>query len=526
MTTAPRLLRNTMANMSAHVVTAAVAFITLPFMMAHFGKGYYGVFALVNSLVALVALFDLGVTTVLIKQVAQLDPSKAARKIDDTVKLGSRWLAIFGVSNAIILGIFAFLPFLTAHLSPDETFLFRAMLAFYALAQLVIWPAKIGNIILAGKQRYDIIALTNAAVAIVNAAAIVSVLLLGRGPLVLTACFVAVSTTASVALAVYALRMQRASITAADALPADSVVESWSDSPSWFAQASRQLLRIAFPIFVIQVAVFTVQQQTDRVILGILIGATAIALYEVAAKLGTLLFQVIGLAISATPSFVAHKETVTSREGMNDFFLTGSRYLSLLLIPTFAVVLVFAPTIIQVWMGSEFAVSKVAAQFLIASALPFPLLILIDSILVARDQYKVWLPYALLVAAINLVCTVVLVLQWGFVGVAIGTFIASLSDVGCKLWVLRTQIGCSVRRWTRRVLLPSIAGAGIAAILALLAVNALAISNVAQLLAAFACTVAGGYAIIFFSILAKDEQSSCLKLARSSIRPWQNKRNS
>jgi len=509
--------------MSAHVVTAAVAFITLPFMLAHFGKGYYGVFALVNSLVALVALFDLGTTIVLIKQIAQIDPQKNPQKFVDTIRLGRRWLAVFGIVNAAILGSFTFLPFLHANLSSDETFLFRAMLAFYVLAQLIVWPAKIGNIILAGRQRYDVIALVNAAVALTNACAIIAVLLLGRGPLVLTACFVVISTTASVALAVYALQTESRRTRS---LPNEKYGTGRFFS-TLTSGTSRHLLRVALPIFFIQVAVFSVQQQTDRVILGIMIGAAAIALYEAAAKLGALLFQIIGLAISATPSFVAHKETITTREGMNTFFITGSRYLSLLLIPTFAALLVFAPAIIQVWMGSDFAVSATAAQFLIASALPFPLLILIDSILIARDQYKVWLPYAILVAVINLIFTVFLVYQLGFVGVAIGTFIACLSDIACKLWVLHAKIRCSVRRWARRVVLPTALAAGLSALLAWLLIQGLAPrieESSTALLASFVITLAIAYGVIFLGILNKDERSTCLNLARSILKPWQQRK--
>jgi len=508
-----RLLRNTLANVSAHVVTAAVAFITLPFMLAHFGMGYYGVFALVISLVAFVALFDLGMTTVLIKRVAQIDVMEHPQEFAGTIRLGRRWLALFGIINAVILGMLGFAPFLIANLQSDEVFLFRAMLALYALSQLIIWPAKIGNIICAGRQRYDVIALTNIAVALANTCAIVTVLLLGRGPLVLTACFVAISSIASIALAVYALRMQKIS----------SAVNA-NGTNRLLSNASRHLLRLALPIFVIQIAVFTMQQQADRVILGIMLGAAAIALYEVAAKLGALLFQIIGLAISATPSFVAHKETVTTREGMNDFFLTGSRYLSLLLMPTFMIVLVFTPAIIHVWVGPEFAISTIAAQFLIASALPFPLLILIDSILIARDQYKVWLPFAILVAIINLIVTALLVLQLGLIGVAIGTFVAALCDVACKLWVLRSTIQCPVRKWIQRVLLPATIAVGISAVLAIAFTTIAVPVNLTLLLIGLCATIALSYAIIFSSILSSDERSTCLRLARSVTTPWQRTR--
>jgi O-antigen/teichoic acid export membrane protein len=251
-----------------------------------------------------------------------------------------------------------------------------------------------------------------------------------------------------------------------------------------------------------------------------MIGASAIAFYEVAAKLGSLAFQSTGLAISALPPFVAHKETVTTPEGMTAFFITGSRYLSLLLVPIYVLALILTPAFIQAWVGPEYSISILAAQLLIASALPYPFFILVDSILVARDQFRIWVPYAIAVALINLLFTVALISRFGFLGAAAGTFVACMCEVGCYLWVLHSKIHCSLRTWFLRVFAPTCAMALINGVLSFFLIYMLKASGFVQLVGCFTLVALFGYGIIFLAVFSKEERVRCTRFLRSIADSW------
>jgi len=495
-----RLLKNTLFNTSAYVVTGIVSFITLPIMLRAFGQSVYGVFIISLSVAGMIALLDFGLITVLSKEVAQIAEKHHDVVLARIVRLALYWLIVIGVISAMVMFAIAFLPGLFSSLNDVELRLLRDMLLVQATAQLFLWPFKTAQVILIGKQRFDAIALTNLITALASAGIIVIVLALGRGPVLIVALTSLMTVTVSGMLLFYAIRTYRTPLT----LP----------EVSWFIPASRSLFRISIPLFVVQISAFLMQQQTDRLLLGLILGATAVALYEVAAKIGMLVIQMVSLALSAFPPFVAHLDTCASREEMVHFFLRTSRYLSFLITPILMVLVVLAPHIIDLWVGEGYLSATLAMRLLTLSALYYPFLMAADSILIARDRYRLWLPFAIASALINLSLSFLLIRTFGLNGVAIATLCASFFEGFAFLVVARKVIGFSLRSWLSKVVFPALIPALVGAAVLWVLTIFFPITSLSMLFIAFTLACALIYGLIIGFSFTPEERAKNLRRFR------------
>jgi len=429
-----RLAKNTVYNISAYAVSAIVSFFTLPLMLRAYGQSVYGVFLLASSVVGIVALFDFGLTTVLTKEIAQLDESDSHVQLSRLMRLSLWWFIALGIVAALAVFLISRIPWMFQSLTPVELKLLQDMLLIHALAQLVLWPTKVGTILLAGEQRFDAISLGNLATAILSGLIIIGVLMAGRGPLWITGLTAIVTALISSLLVVYARvprKAKRIDTSDRDALPS----------------LGKRLIRVSMPIFIAQVAAFIVLQQTDRFIIGVFVSVAAVTLYEIASKFSFFMVQASSLLVSALPPFVAKLDTKSTQEEMATFFIRSVRYLSLLMVPLHILLIVLAPDIIRFWVGEGYEQSALMMRILLGASLFVPLYLTADSIIVARDRYHVWAPFSILTALINLVLSIILVLLFGVLGVAISTLISYMVETILYVMVTSREIGYSIRIW-------------------------------------------------------------------------------
>lgn len=110
MNTAKDLVRSSIARIVFMAISAATALFMMPFMVAHLGERWYGIWVLVAGLVANSYLFDLGMATAVTRYVAKhlaTGDSTGANEVINTC------LAIYSVLagaifvTTVAVGIFA-----------------------------------------------------------------------------------------------------------------------------------------------------------------------------------------------------------------------------------------------------------------------------------------------------------------------------------------------------------------------------------------------------------------------------------
>jgi O-antigen/teichoic acid export membrane protein len=215
------------------------------------------------------------------------------------------------------------------------------------------------------------------------------------------------------------------------------------------------MFSFAWAIFVLQVCTVIVYQQTDRLVLGIFLGAAAVALYEAAGKFQGLVSQITTFAVSAVMPVASQFDAQGRRDSIRSLFLRGTKYAIALICPIVVVLMVVAHPLLQAWLGSRFANYAFAAQVLISHQLLTSGVAVGDSMLGGLGLVRRRVPYAVGVAALNLSLSLLLVRPLGILGVVLGTAIPYFVDYPFHMAILLRASEVPFREWLRRTVAPT-----------------------------------------------------------------------
>jgi O-antigen/teichoic acid export membrane protein len=211
----------------------------------------------------------------------------------------------------------------------------------------------------------------------------------------------------------------------------------------------------SWSIFVVQVATVIVYQQTDRLVIGIFLGAAAVTLYEAAGKFQGFIVQLIGFATSAVLPMASKLDAEGRKSALHTLYFRGSKYTVALIAPVVVVLLVFAQPLIVRWLGPAFAGQAIAAQIMVLPQLFMCTATLGDSIIIAQGKLPERLPYVIAVTVANLVLSLALVRPLGILGVVLGTTIPYIVDYPFHVRLQIRQVGVSFKDWLRNIVTPT-----------------------------------------------------------------------
>jgi O-antigen/teichoic acid export membrane protein len=203
-----------------------------------------------------------------------------------------------------------------------------------------------------------------------------------------------------------------------------SVAAGLAGGVVWRIEGStiRDMLRQA-PVFFGATVLSALFWRLDLVMLSWLGTATDVGLYAAALRFVNM-GQEVPAAILATifPRLSAlHGE---SREGFRTLFVRSAKYLSLLAIGTSVVTTLMGPAVIRLLFGSKFDASVPVLQVLIWSLLPFSLMKLLGSALIATHNQVTDLVINAVVLGVNVALKLLLIPAYGPIGAAWATVAA------------------------------------------------------------------------------------------------------
>lgn len=426
-----RILRNTGANSVAQAATMLSTLVFLPLLIRSFGLPVYGVMALSASVGAFAVLLDLGVSATVVRMVAERtargDQDGVSRAMFSAVAIYS----VLGVTVALIMfviGLFAGSLFMV---SPAEADLLRILLWIGAATQLWYWPTSVARDGLFGLQRYDLVSGTTLAVVLADIVGTIYVLVAHQGPVVLLSIRAAEVVAASLVNAVLLAGVLPKAVRRVSASVADV----------------RAILKSGSSIFALQVAQVMSRQQSDKVVLAVFLGPAAVAIYDIAAKLNSLISTFIGLTVSAVLPVAAELNASDQHDALRSLFVRGTKIVATLVAPLITILIVIAAPFIAAWCGPQYAKAVPVAQILLLSQALLPLYQLADQILIGKDRFRLWVPGGLTVAFVNVILSVALVRTFGIVGVALGTLAAAMLEFPWYVTVFSREMGLPVREW-------------------------------------------------------------------------------
>lgn len=495
-----RALRNFSWTYVSYAVAILAGLIVTPIVFdALGGEEGYGVWAFIGSATIFLNLLDLGVGPSVVRFVAE-----ARGRGDDAEAsaLASNALVVYagvGVVTLLSGSVLAwFVPALVG--APDDlVWASRVAALIVVLSIAARFPLGLFGSLMAGRQRFDV---TAAAGLLANVLLVVLVLTVVRRweHLVVVA---AVSAGLTVFRLAFPLAWVRSE------LPGLRLRRSLVTQPRL-----RRLARVSGHNFVVHLA-SKVVLSADVIVVGILLGAKAAALYGIPAKL----FSLATATAAAGPTLLlpafAELEGAEERRRQRVVLLSGLRLATALML-LIALPLALVPDLfLYAWISEDLRPSVPVLVLLACALVPYQIVHLGTQYLLARDRQAALARALGATSALNLALSLALAVPLGIWGVALATLVTE-SLAGFVL-VPRLLAGSSGESWIgvlRAAVRPVLPAAAVAVLVLVLLARAVEPETLLELAAIGVVWVGLFLPAVWLWGLRHDERTSLGRVLR------------
>lgn len=439
------LIRNTAANGVGRVVNAALAVVLTPFLLGNLGAEQYGVWLIATMLTftsGYLSLAELGFQQVSVRLVAEArhrnDDDAVARIIVTTTAI----YTLLGSGLAIALVMAARPLSHIFDISPRLEGTAALVFLLVGLQIAIDLPAAAVSSLLEGAQQYGVLRVIDVGSRVAWAATSIVLVGAGHGVVALAAASVAFAGVALAATVVCARRLQ----------PSLRFRLSLAH-----AATARRLARDGAPMLALRVLA-VLYSQMDRAIVGLAIGAAAVARYEVPYKIHAMAALMLGVMPSAVMPATAYIGQGGGLDRLERLYVQGTKYALALGVPVSIAGIVYARPLIRTWVGVEYTQLTGATRLLLVYPVLAISLVVGQSMLIGLGRMSQMLRFHAGAVGVNLAVSVVLVREIGLIGVIWGTICGHL-----LLWVPFTRLlldafGLRLTAWLRLVVVPVLPG--------------------------------------------------------------------
>jgi O-antigen/teichoic acid export membrane protein len=439
--------RNALGIYAVYGAAMVSGLVVTPIVLHELGRAPYGIWSVIGAITIYLSVLDLGVGPSIVRFAAEARGRKAP---EDANAVASTGLVLYAAIGLVSLPLGAGLAFLLPELvdTPVDLVWPARISTLLVVASIAArFPLGLFNNLLIAQQRFDVQNLANF-VSTVLYAVLVALLIPNGGGLILLGALTLGTTLVRLVLPLPLLRLE---------LPDLRLRRAYVTR-----ERLRELTSFSWSNFLIHVA-NKVVFSTDVVVVAIVLGPKAAALYAIPAKLFSLVFGLGSVGTNLLyPAFAEH-EGSGEEERQRRLLLAGLRGgMSAALV--LALPLLFIPDqLIEGWVGQGFGDSSPVLALLALVVLVHQPIYLFTQYLVARGLQREIARTLIGAVAANVVLSVVLAETVGIWGVALSTL---LMDVGLLLYVVPALVApaASVRATTfasaaLRPVLPAFAAA-------------------------------------------------------------------
>jgi|GEM_PF-1046107 len=479
-----RLFLNTLAGVGGQLGASLIGLVAVPLLVRLLGLEAYGLWALLSGLSIFVNVADLGLGSAFIKYTAEYAAIGRRDRVRQVVTFGVLFYLVLGAILVPIAALFAHQAMAWMHLSVAlagvAPLLLVFTIAYAAASSAVLMPQTLlvgigylratSGIAVAGQVVFYAAALAFIAagdgILSMVWASVVRLALMGLASL-------------SVALVVYGnpfgspLRLDRALV--------------------------GQLLRFGGWIQINSIA-NSINWETDRIIIGALVGAPSIAIYELANKAAR---ATRGFALNIVNPLLPEVSAKTAAEGDRGFaslYIEASKHFMLATVALLGFLMAAAGPAVQLWLGDGYREVASIVGLLAATYLVMNTTIIGATMLRAVGRPRLEASYSVATAIVNVAATILLARRYGLFGVVLGTLVGAIIGGVYFLAVFHRANGIGFRTgllgWGAKLM----AAAAAAAALAAFAVHAIPPHLFEQRLVGAAVLV--GIGIVYLAILA------------------------
>jgi O-antigen/teichoic acid export membrane protein len=187
----------------------------------------------------------------------------------------------------------------------------------------------------------------------------------------------------------------------------------------------RQLINYGAATFIIIVAE-RFRFQSDAMVIGIFLSASAITYFSIGSKLVDYANGVVDSMADTFMPMSSHFDATDDASRMRQLFIAGNRACAFVIFPICATLIILGKSVIEAWVGPKYVSSYIILLLLIVPRTVYRAQGASTRILFGMARHK---PLALVLLAegvANLVLSIVLIRRYGIVGDAVGTAIPLL----------------------------------------------------------------------------------------------------
>ena len=405
------IARNVLFNWFGTVASLGVGFFLAPFILHRLGDVAYGVWVLAISVVAYLGLLDLGMQSSVLRFVSkghtQNDHQGASEAISAALWVRLQISALALLLSGVLAAVFPLVFKVPAELATDAR---RAVLLIGVTTAISLSVGVFGGV-LSALNRYDLQNCVSIAQTAVRVFGVVLVLRTGHGIVAIAVCELIATIVANTLLMWLARRL-------------------YPELQIQLKRPGRQILAKIWTYssyaFLTTVAVQLVYQ-TDNLVVGTFVSASAVTFYAIANSLCRYTGQVVNSMGSTFVPAASTYDAAGDTANLLRLYKNGTRATLLISLPILVTLIVRGSSFIGLWMGAQYAHRSGIVLIILCIPLFFAYANRTASaIAFGVEKHKVSALWAVGEGVANLTLSITLVHWYGIYGVAIGTLVPSV----------------------------------------------------------------------------------------------------
>lgn len=434
-----RLALNTASNLGTLFFKLAFTFIMTPILIKNMGRYDYGLWEMIGSIIGYMGMLDLGVRPAVSRFAARyiaLKDESALRTLYATA-----WFFLLGVGGLIAVILTAwgiFFPHLIAESSTD-TQRYTILLLILAAQLSITFPSYVAESYMEAYQEYYLknnITIINSLIGFI----VIYWFITPANALLLLAGINALGICSKYLFLIWFMQYRRPFL---------------SIKSHYFSIIQlKELLRFSIKT-VIQGLATRLENATDSLVIGSILGPASVPLYSIPANL---VFYIRMISYNFTHVFMPYFSSlnaVDDTKQVQNVYIFGSK---LTVAPTLILAIgvwLLGAVFMELWVGEEIAKAAEAFIVILVAFTALPLLNPLSSrYLTAIDKHVFFAKWQPVVAVANLLCSLALIYPMGITGVALGSLLPALVFQPIVLYVCCKELNISVWAYLKHALIP------------------------------------------------------------------------
>lgn len=406
MNTANRLFKSSVARTALTILSIAISFFMLPFLVNKLGDKWYGIWTIVGSLLGYYYLVDFGLATAVTRYVTQHIAKKESHNVNIIINTS---LAIYTIMALAIFIITIIISYIANYFVPDtkELYLIRLVIIIMGLNLAIEFPFKAFSGIIGAYVRYDLLSYSHLFTLLLSTG--LTVFFLNRGYGILSLSLIGFTCSQISNLLFYFI--------------AKHLFSDIQLNLKYFQRDKvRELFSYSIWSFVIQLS-DQLRFRIDSIVIAWMMTASHVTHYFIGARLAELFMILVFRATNIlTPVFTKYHAENNYEEIRNKLLFLTKINTILSVFGGGIIIIVGKPFIIR-WMGEKYLdaypVLVVLMIALIFEIINNPS----NNVLYAISKHRYLATVNIIEGVANLVLSIVLIYLYGLIGVALGTAI-------------------------------------------------------------------------------------------------------